>query len=303
MAGTITTGSAPKTLWPGIIAFWGQKYNEQDMLYRELFEIKTSSKSYEETPELIGFGLAPVKAEGTSVQYDTWRQGPTTRYTNVPYALGFIVTREEIADNQYAQVARDRTARLAFSMKTTRETVGANIYNRAFTAAFPGGDGSPLIDAAHPTDDGTQSNELTIAAELSEQAIEDMAIQISNANDSRGLRINLRPRKLIIPTSNQFEAERILASYLQNGTANNALNAIRSKGTLPEGYAVNTYLSDPDAWWIMTDAENGMCWFEREATEFSEDNEFDSDNQKYKAYMRFVPGWSDWRGLYGTPGT
>lgn len=302
-AGVITTGSAPKTLWPGIYAFWGQKYNEQDMLYRELFEMKNSEKAYEETPELIGFGLAPKKEQGTSVQYDTWRQGFTTRYTNVPYALGFIVTREEIADNQYAEVIRDRTARLAFSMRTTREIVGANIYNRAFNGAFIGGDGEALISNDHPTDDGSQSNALAVAAQLSEQAIEDLAIQISNADDSRGLRINLRPRKLIIPTSYQFEAERIMASYLQNSTANNALNALRSMGTLPEGYVVNTYLSDTSAWWIMTDAENGMCWFDRESTEFSEDNDFDTDNMKYKAYMRFVPGWSDFRGLYGTPGT
>lgn len=302
MPGVITTGSAPKTLWPGIYAFWGQKYDEHDMLYRELFEMKSSNKAYEETPELIGFGLAPIKEQGTSTQYDTWRQGFVTRFTNVPYALGFIVTREEIKDNLYPQVTRDRTARLAFSMKTTRETVGANIYNRAFNVAFPGGDGLPLISTAHLTDDGTQSNALAVAANLSEQAIEDMTIQIANANDSRGLRINLRPRKLVVNTANMFEAERILASYLQNGTANNALNALRSKGTLPEGYVDNTYLSDPTAWWIQTNAENGMCWFDREPTEFTEDNDFDTDNMKYKSYMRFVPGWSDWRGLFGTPG-
>ena len=301
-AGIITTGSAPKTLWPGIYAFWGQKYNEQDMLYRELFEIKSSTKAYEETPELIGFGLAPKKEQGSSTQYDTWRQGFVTRYTNVPYALGFIVTREELADNQYAEVVRNRTARLAFSMRTTREIVGANIYNRSFDPAFPGGDGQELISEDHPTDDGTQSNMLATDADLSETAIEDLVIQISNANDSRGLRINLQARKLIVPTAYQFDAERILGSYLQNDNAQNAINAMRVLGTIPDGYTVNTYLTDDDAWWLKTDAENGMCWFDREMTEFSEDNDFDTDNMKYKSYMRFVPGWSDWRGLYGTPG-
>ena len=301
-AGIITTGSAPKTLWPGIYAFWGQKYNEHAMLYNELFEIKSSTKAYEETPELIGFGLAPKKEQGSSVQYDTWRQGFVTRYTNVPYALGFIVTREELADNQYAEVVRNRTARLAFSMRTTREIVGANIYNRSFLPAFPGGDGSALIADDHTTDDGTQSNIQAVPADLSEEAIEDLVIQITNANDSRGLRINLRPRKLVVTTSDQFNAERILNSYLQSDTANNDLNAMRVLGTIPEGFTVNTYLTDDNSWWLRTDAENGMCWFDREQTEFTEDNDFDTDNMKYKAYMRFVPGWSDWRGLYGSPG-
>lgn len=301
-SGVITTGSAPKTLWPGIIAFWGQKYNEHDMLYRSLFEIKNSEKAYEETPELIGFGLAPVKDEGTSTEYDTWRQGFVTRYTNVPYALGFIVTREELADNLYEQVVMERTERLAFSMRTTRETVGANIYNRAFNASFPGGDGVSLLNTAHPTDDGNQSNRLTVDADLSEASVEDLLIQIMNAEDSRGLRINLRGMKLIVNPANAFNAERITVSEYQNDTANNAVNAHRSMGLLSEGYHVNTYLTDPDAWFIRTDATNGMCWFDREPTEFSEDNDFDTDNMKYKSYMRYVPGWSDFRGLYGSPG-
>jgi hypothetical protein len=302
MPGVITTGAAPKTLWPGVLAFWGDKYNQHEKLYPQLFDVKSSKQAYEETPELIGFGLAPEKTQTSSVSYDTWRQGPVTRFSHVPYALGFIVTHEEVKDNLYSSVVSNRTASLARSMRTTREIVGANIYNRAFTAGFVGGDGIVLNASTHPTDDGTQSNVLTVAANLSEQSIEDLAIQVANADDSRGLRINLRPQKLVIPTALEFNATRILKSALQNDTANNALNALSSQGTLPGGFTVNTYLTDTTAWWMRTDAEHGMCWFDREETTFAQDGDFDTGNLKHKAYMRFVPGWSDWRGLYGTPG-
>lgn len=302
-AGLITTGSAPKTLWPGIYAFWGQNYDEHQMLYRNLFEIKNSEKAYEETPELIGFGLAPVKEQGTSVQFDTWRQGPVTRYTHKPYALGFIVTHEEQADNLYEEVVMERTARLAFSMRTTKEIVHANVYNRAFNANFVGGDGKNLLAADHPTDNGVQSNVLATAADLSETALEDLVIQIANTEDSRGLRINLQAVSLIVPTNLMFTAERILGSMLQNDTANNAVNALRTRGSIRDGYYANTYLNSPDAWFVRTNVRNGMCSFNREDTEFSEDNDFDTDNYKYKAYMRFEPGWSDFRGLFGSPGS
>jgi hypothetical protein len=298
----ITTGSAPKALWPGIYAFWGTSYNKHPHLYPELFEIKQSEKAYEETPELISFGLAPVKEQTTSVQYDTWRQGPVTRYTHKAYALGFIVSHEELKDNLYEQVIMERTAELAFSMRTTSETVGANVYNRAFNPNFVGGDGVELLSLVHPTDNGTQSNELAVAADLSETSLEDLDIQISNAVNSRGLKVNLRARKLIVPPALKFTAERILASVLQNDTANNAVNALRSMGIISGGWTDNTYLTDTDAWFVRTDVENGMCWFDREAIEFSEDNDFDTKNMKYKAYQRYEPGWSNWRGLYGSPG-
>jgi len=301
-SGIITTGSAPKTLWPGIYAFWGLKYAGFEHLYNYLFEVKQSEKAYEETPELIGFGLAPIKEQGTSTQFDTYRQGPVSRYTHIPYALGFIVTKEELADNLYEDVVMDRTARLAFSMRTTKEIVAANVYNRAFDSNFPGGDGAALLASDHATDDGAQSNLLSVASDLSEQALEDQVIQIHNAEDSRGLRINLQAYRLIVPTALQFTAQRILGSQLQNDTANNAVNALRTRGSIMDGYVVNTYLTDPDAWFIRSDAEQGMCLFNREETEFTEDNDFDTENMKYKAYMRFVPGWSDWRGLWGSPG-
>lgn len=301
-AGTITTGSAPKALWPGIYAWFGQNYNEHGEECLEIFDAKPSDKSYEEIVEVVAFGLAPEKEQGTSVEYDSWRQGDVDRFTNIPYALGFIVTREELADNQYEKLVMDRTARLAFSMKTTREIVAANVYNRAFNSSFTFGNGQTLISTTMPSDVGNQSNRLSTDADLSETALEDMLIQISNTKDSAGLQIALRGRSLHIPTAEQFNAQRILGSVLQNDTANNAINAIPSMGLLPEGWKMNHYFTDTDAWFIRTNIPNGMCLFEREAVEFSEDNDFDTDNMKYKSYMRFVPGRADFRGVFGTPG-
>jgi len=301
-AGIITTGSIPKALWPGIYAFWGQRYNEHGMEYRDLYEIKSSTKSYEELVEIIGFGLAPQKNEGTSVQYATSRQGTVNRFTNKAFALGFIVTKEEIDDNQYEEIMYDRTARLAFSMHTTKEIVGANVYNRAFDGNFTFGDGKALIVTDHPTDSGDQSNALAVAADLSEASLEDLSIQISNAKDSAGLQIALRPTSLHVATAEVFNAERILGSVLQNDTANNALNALRSMSIVPQGTKVNHYFTDPDAWFLRTDAPKGMCWFQRIEVEFGDDNDFDTENMKYKGYERYVPGVADWRGIFGTPG-
>lgn len=304
MVGVITTGSAPKTLWPGVYAFWGQKYNEHGLLCKELFETKNSTKAYEEMPELIGFGLAPIKEQGTSTQYASWSQGIVPRFTNKAYSLGFIVTREELADNQYEKVVMDRTERLAFSMRTTKEIVAANIYNRSSNSSFlmTGGDGVELLSTAHPTDSGNQSNTLAVAADLSEAALEDLLIQIGNIEDAAGLKINARATKLIVSTFDMFNAERILGSALQNDSANNAINAVRSKGAVSGGYVSNTYLTDTDAWFLRTDVPSGMCQFEREAIDFSDDNDFDTDNKKYKAYERYEFGWSDFRGLFGSPG-
>lgn len=301
-AGIITTGSIPKGLWPGIYAFWGMKYDDHGMEYRDLYDIKSSTKSYEEVVEIIGFGLAPQKNEGTSVQYATSRQGVINRFTNKTYALGFIVTEEAIADSQYEEIMYDRTGRLAFSLHTTKEIVGANVYNRAFDGNFTFGDGKALVVTDHPTDSGDQSNALAVAADLSEASIEDMAIQIADAKDSAGLQIALRPTSLHVATAEVFNAERILGSVLQNDTANNALNALRSMSVVPEGTKVNHYFTDPDAWFMRTNSPKGMCWFQRKEVEFGDDNDFDTDNMKYKGSERYVPGVSDWRGVFGTPG-
>jgi hypothetical protein len=262
----------------------------------------SSEKNYEEDTEVTGFGLAPVKAEGSSVSYDSETQGPTTRYTHVPYALGYIVTREELDDNLYEVVSRRRIQALAFSMRQTKELVGANVLNRGFNSAFTGGDGVELFSQVHPTVDGTQSNELATPADLSEAALEDLLIQIAQARNSRGLRISLMGMRLIIPTNLMFEAERIVNSNLRVATADNDLNAMRSMGMLPDGIAVNHYLTDPDAFFIKTNAPNGLQHFERMPIEFSQDNDFDTMNAKAKAYNRYEFGHTDFRGAYASPG-
>jgi len=298
----ITSGAHPKAVWPGIYAWFGAKYASHGDQNAKLFESKTSSQKYEEIVEQTSFGVAPVKAEGSSVAYDSHAQGITSRGTNVAYALGYIVTKEEKDDNLYAAVSMQRAESLAFSMATTRNIVGANVYNRAFTAgAYVGGDGKELLATNHPSLAGDQSNELATAADLSEASLEDLTIQIMNAKNSKGLQIALQPKCLIIPTALCYEAERILKSLLRSGTADNDANALLNKGAVPEIY-VNNYLTDSDAWFLRTNAPSGMCWFDRNAVEFSKDEDFDTDNAKAKAYMRFVPFWGDWRGLYGSPG-
>lgn len=297
----ITTGSHPKALWPGVYAWFGAKYNEHPQQYTRLFDIKSSSKNYEEMVEQTSFGLAPVKAEGSSTAYDSHAQGVTARGTNVAYSLGYIVTREEKADNLYSEVSMQRAASLAFSMAQTRENVGANVYNRAFNSSYTGGDGKELCATDHGSLAGDQSNELATAADLSEASLEDLTIQIMDAKNSKGLKISLQPKSLIVPTALVYDAQRILESTLQSGTANNDVNALRSMSIIPE-VVVNNYLTDADAWFIRTNAPSGLCWFDREPVQFSKDEDFDTDNAKAKAYMRFVPFWGDWRGLYGTPG-
>lgn len=302
MAGVITTGNHPKALWPGMHAFWGRQYNEHPQEWSKIFDTESSEKNYEEDTEVTGFGLATVKAQGTAISYDSETQGPTTRYTHVTYGLGYIVTREELEDNLYEVVSKRRIKALSFSVRSTEETVAANILNRAFNSSYVGGDGKEMCATDHPTLDGTQSNELSIAADLSEASIEDMCIQIMQAKNSRGLKIALMPRKLIVAPSEAFNAERILKSSLQSGTANNDVNALRSMGVLPEGVVVNHYLTDADAWWIKTNAPNGLVRFNRRATEFKQDNDFDTENAKAKSTLRFSIGWTDWRAIFGTPG-
>lgn len=302
MAGVITTGNHPKALWPGMHAFFGRKYNEHPVEYTTLFDMERSSKNYEEDTEVTGFGLAPVKTEGASTSYDSESQSWTKRYVHTAYSLGYIVTREELDDNLYEVVSRRRIRALAFSMRQTKEIVAANVYNRAFNSSYTGGDGKELLATDHPTLDGTQSNELATAADLSEASLEDLAIQIMNAKNSRGLRISVMPRCLIVPPALAFEATRILNSQLQSGTANNDINALRSMGTFPEGIKVNHYLTDTDAFFIRTNVPDSMRGFDRIRVEFTQDNDFDTDNAKAKAYERYSFGWSDWRGLFGSPG-
>lgn len=252
--------------------------------------------------ESVGYGLAPVKPQGNPTSYDTDSQGATTRFTHVAYSLGYIVTFEELRDNQYAAVSKRRAMDLAFSMRQTHEKVAANVYNRAFTSTFTGGDGKELCATDHPTFNGTQSNELTTAADLSEAAIEDMCIQIMQAKNSRGHVISLSAQSLHIPPAYWFEANRILKSVLQNDTANNAVNVLKATNALPKGIKVNQHFTSDSAWFMRTNARRGMYHFQRDAVMFDKDSDFDTKNAKAMAYERYSVGWGDWRAVYGTPG-
>lgn len=298
----ITTGSNPKALWPGVHAWWGAKYAETPTQYTDLYDVESSTMAYEEDVEQTGFGLAPVKPEGASVVFDSDSQGVVHRYTHVAYALGYIVSREAIADNLYEKVAMRRTAALAFSMRQTKETVCANVYNRAFSASYLFGDDKPLISLTHPTKSGDQSNRMTVDADLSEAALESLVIQIMAAQNSRGLKIGIIPKKLIVPRALWFEANRILTSTLQNDSANNAVNVLKATNAIPGGVSINQYLTDQDAWFIRTNTPNGMTLFQREQVTFTQDNDFNTENQKAKAMERYSVGCTDFRGIYGSRG-
>lgn len=298
---TITRSAHPALLWPGIKAMFGQMYSEHPAEWSRIFEKDGSDKTYEKVVEATGFGLAPVKSEGGSVSFDTDAEGVTNTLTHVVYGLGFIVTKEELEDNQYKVVAERRSKALAFSMRQTAEIVHANILNRAFSSSYVGGDAVALCSDAHPTLSGNQDNLLT-AADLSESALEDAVKQINGAKNARGLRIAIRPKRLIIHTDDEFNATRILKSELRVGTANNDINAMRVMGSIPE-MASNHYLTDADAWFIQTDAPEGLLSYWRREVELSKDADFDTENAKAKSTMRFSAGWGDFRCLYGSAGS
>jgi len=303
MAGVITTGNHPKAQWPGVRAWWGVKYDEHDKEYVHLLTETESEKSYEEDVQTTGFGLVPQKPQGQGVTYDSHQQGYVARYTNVTYGMGYVVTMEELEDNLYSAVSMSRTEGLAFSTNQTIETVCANVYNRAFNSSYLGGDGKELLATDHPNSTGgTWSNELSTAADLSEAALEDLIIQIMNAQNDRGLQIALRPRCLIVPPNEWFNANRIMKSTLQNDSANNAVNALRATNALPDGIKVNHYLTDTDAWFVRTMCPNGLKLQWRKRPVFSQDNDFDTENAKAKVVFRMVPYWTDPRDLWGSPG-
>jgi phage major head subunit gpT-like protein len=298
----ITTGSHPKALWPGVKKFFGDTYAEKEMVCTRVFPEYSSDKKYEEYVEETGFGLAPVKTESASISYDTDAQGYISRLTNVTYGLGAKVSQEAIEDNQYFSVARKKSAKLARSMRQTKETVFANILNRAFNSSFTGGDGKELLATDHPTLDGTQSNELAVSQDLSEAALEDLHTLIRGMTDSRGIRIGAKGLMLIVPPQLEFVATRIVKSTLQSGTANNDTNAMRELGMLPEGIVVWDYLTDEDAFFIKTDVAEGLIRQERRALSLEQDNDFDTSNACMKATERYTAGWADWRGIVGSPG-
>ena len=304
--GIITTSNFAKDLVPGVKAWFGQKYKEYPIEYLEIFEKGTSMRAFEEEAGVTGFGLAQVKTEGAGVAYDEQEQGFVSRYTHVTYGLGFIITREMYEDGIAVTVALRRANALAFSIRQTKEIIGANVLNRAFTAAYTMGansDGKELCATDHPNKSGgTWRNELAIAADLSEAALEQACIDIAGFTTDRGLKIAIMPQKLIIPTALEFDAMRILESVGQSGTANNDINAIRASKKFPQGIKVNHYLTDSDAWFIATNCPDGLKYMERRADAFGTENDFDTENAKFKATFRGSFGWSDPRGIFGSPG-
>lgn len=305
----INTSSFAKALWPGVNTWWGNAYNQYPVEWDKLFEKHTSRKAFEEDVGTSHFGLAVAKSEGQPVTYDSARQGFTSRYQHVVYGLGFIITREAFDDDQYDVVGKLKAEALAFSMRQTKEIVAANIYNRAFNSSYLGGDGATLVASAGGGGSsthanvagGTYTNGVATAVDLSEAALEQACIDIADFKNDRGLKIAVRPRKLVIPKELMFEAHRILKTDGQVYSADNTLNAIKTMGMIPE-VVVNHYLTDTDAWFILTDVKNGLKYFERDGDEFTMDEDWDTENAKYKARARYSFGWTDPRGIYASPG-
>jgi len=305
----ISTQSFAKSLFPGINKWYGDAYNEFAPQWDKLVEKHTSRRAWEEDVGVSMFGLPSIKNEAGGIQYDSSRQGFTSRYNHVVYALGFIVTREAVDDDLYDVVGKQKARSLAFSMRQNKEIVVANVYNRAFNTSYVGGDSATLVASAggggsssHPNvAGGTWTNGPSAAVDLSEAALEQAAIDIRSFTNDRGLKMNAKPKTLIIPKELMFEAQRILKTDGQVFTADNTLNALKTMGIIPE-IVVNDYLTDTDAWFIRTDVQDGLKYFERNADEFAMDEDFDTENAKYKARSRFSVGWTDPRGIWGSPG-
>lgn len=297
----INTGSFAKALEPGVQKWYGNSYARREEEFSKIFTTKQSKRAYEEIMSTSWFGMAAVVPEGAAVPYDTAQQGYYTRFNHLDYKLGFIITKNAIKDNQYMELAEARSRALGNSMRITRETVAANILNRADTAGYTGGDGVTLLSASHPNKaGGTYSNQLAVAAALSEAALEQAEIDMGGWTDDRGLLIAASPRKLVIPRQAKYEAERILKSSLRPDTANNDLNALMTTNTIPEGYTVNHYLTDANMWFLLTDCEDELLRYEREAIEISADNDFDTSNVKFKAEGRESFGWTGGKALFGS---
>lgn len=301
----INRGNFGKALWPGINAWYGEAYNQFPVEWDKIFKKETSRKAFEEDVGTSMFGLAAVKSEGGSVSYDTAQQGFIDRYTHVTYGLGFIITKEMVEDDLYDVIGKKRAQALAFSMRQTKEIVGANILNNGFSGGPTYGDGVALLVNNHPhVAGGTWSNILATAADLSEAALEQACIDISKYTNDRGLRIAVRPQKLVVGPDLIFDADKIMKTEYEVGTDNNTVNVVRSR--FPGGVVLNHYLDEgsgnSDAWFIITDCPDGMKMFERRGDTFTMDDDFDTDNAKYKATARYSFGCTDKRGIFGSPG-
>jgi hypothetical protein len=305
MAGTIGTGSVPRLLQEGVGSIFGNSLKEHPTKFDKMFESLNSSKNFEVNVQLEGFNRASSKPEGDDITFDSRRQGFTPKYQHTTFAKGYIVTEEALEDELYNQLSEGARA-LARVMRITKEIEGAAIYNNGFDANFTmtDGDGVALFNTAHSNgpSGGTYSNRLTTDADLSEAALEDMLIQIQTVQDARGLQAALQAVRLIVAPANSFEAQRIMGSVLQNDTGNNATNAIKDMNSVRDGFMSNPFLTDADAWFLTTDAPNGLKYYTRRAVRFGQDNAFTSGNARFKADERYSFGWDDGRGAFGTPG-
>jgi hypothetical protein len=294
-----------KELLPGLNALFGLEYKRYGEEHKELYETETSERSFEEETKLSGFAAAPVKNEGNAIAYDNAQEAFTARYNHQTIALGFSLTEEAVEDNLYDTLSARYTKALARAMAYTKQVKAAAVLNNGFTnsAAYYGGDGVPLFSTSHPTvAGGTNSNTQSTATDLNETALENAVIQIAAWTDERGLLIAAQPRKLVVPPGNQFVATRLLETELRVSTADNDINAIKNNGSIPEGYTVNHFLTDSDAYFLTTDVPNGMKHFVRTPLSTSMDGDFDTGNVRYKARERYSFGWSDPLGMWGSPG-
>ena len=292
-----------KELLPGLNALYGLEYSRYGEEHKEIFDIETSERSFEEETKLSGFSAAPVKNEGSAISYDNGQEAYTSRYTHETIALGFSITEEAVEDNLYDTLSSRYTKALARAMAYTKQTKAASVLNNAFSASYVGGDGVALCSTSHPLISGdVNSNTQSTVADLNETSLEAAVIQIAAWTDERGLLIAAKPRKLIIPTASMFIATRLLETELQTNTADNNINALKSNGSVPEGYTVNHFLTDPDSWFLTTDVPNGLKHFVRASMSTSMDGDFDTGNVRYKARERYSFGWSDPLGIWGSPG-
>jgi hypothetical protein len=300
----ISRAQLAKELEPGLNALFGMEYSRYENQHAEIYTTESSDRAFEEEVMLSGFGAAPTKSEGSAVNFDDANEAYTARYNHETIALAFSITEEAVEDNLYDRLSTRYTRALARSMAHTKQVKAASILNNGFSGgAFAGGDGQPLLDTAHPLTNGsTFANEPSTAADLNETSLEDALISIAGFVYERGLKVALRGMKLVIPRQLQFVAERLMVSNLRVGTADNDVNAIRSMGMLPDGYAVNDFLIDPDAFFVLTDAPRGFVHFERVPLSTQMEADFDTGNMRFKARERYSFGFSDPRCVFGSPG-
>ena len=298
----ISRAQLVKELEPGLNALFGIEYRQYADETKEIFNTESSDRAFEEEVMLSGFGNAAVKPEGQGIQFDDAQETFTARYTNETIALAFAITEEAIEDNLYDRLASRYTKALARSMASTKNIKGAAVLNNAFNASYAGGDGVSLINTAHPTLSGTFSNRLTVNADLNETSLEQCLIDIAAFTDERGLKVAARGMKLVIPSNLQFTADRLMKTQNRVGTADNDINALKNMGMIPEGYVVNHYLTDTDAFFIKTDVPNGLKHFSRSPIKTTMEGDFDTGNVRYKARERYVFGFSDPRGVFGSQG-